>query len=42
MQGENEKLSSPHFLILTLVSPVYADDFQDGMDAFDRKDYKTA
>ena len=32
-------------LILVLgliVGPVYADDYQDGMDAYDRKDYKTA
>ena len=32
----------PVLLLLFLSSPVYADDFQDGMDAYDRKDYKTA
>ena len=32
----------PVFLLLFLSSPVYADDFQDGMDAYGRKDYKTA
>ena len=31
------------FLLLTLtVTPVYADDWQDALDAFDIKDYKTA
>jgi uncharacterized protein len=31
------------FLLLNLtVTPVYADDLQDGLDAYDRKDYKTA
>jgi TPR repeat protein len=31
------------FLMLIFMSaPVYADDFQEGLDAYDRKDYKTA
>ena len=29
-------------LLLFLSSPVYADDFQDGLDAYNRKDYMTA
>ena len=33
----------PVFLMLFLMSaPVYADDYQDGLDAYERKDYKTA
>ena len=33
----------PIFLMLIFMSaPVYADDFQEGLDAYDRKDYKTA
>jgi len=32
----------PVFLLLFLSSPVYADDYQDGVDAYHRKDYKTA
>jgi len=30
------------FLLLFLSSPVYADDFQDGLDAYNRKDYTVA
>ena len=29
-------------LLLLVSTPVYADDFQDGVDAYERKDYKTA
>ena len=32
----------PVLLLLFLSSPVYADDFQDGLEAYKRKDYKTA
>ena len=32
----------PVFLMLILMSaPVYADDYQDGLDAYKKKDYKT-
>ena len=30
------------FLLFPISTPIYADDFQDGLDAFGRKDYKTA
>ena len=30
------------FLLFPISTPLYADDFQDGLDAFGRKDYKTA
>ena len=29
-------------LILTLATPVYADDFQDAIDAYEREDYELA
>jgi len=41
-EGGVMKRLIPIILILILMSaPVYADDFQDGLDAYNRKDYKT-
>ena len=42
VNDERMKRFIPVFLFLFLSSPVYADDYQDGLDAYHRKEYRAA
>jgi len=42
LKSDKNKILLILIIFILAVAPVYADDLQDGLDAYERKDYKTA